>query len=519
MYYGNTTATATTSNGTTTFLFFDDFETASFSRWTTEGGGWNISGTYVYAGSYSAYGTGGGLTNITKTVTLPATSRIHLIFSANSTINNSVPIYGVQSGAGKYLVVANAGYYGALEYYNTTYRTFSTNLTYTSKTWYEIVALINTNTTANNGNYYQVYSSSNNVTTGIDGGTLTYNGQVTSVLDNTGNPITGYYIRDASFSGIAIWVDNVYISKWSPQPPSIFSIGSETGLGTLPQIQDVKVFEGFKNTGDWLITIRYLNLFTPYYDTYDVRQYFALQLLDTTGTVRATTVCPAWGNKVGCIYLAPSQVTALNWGTGYTVRIYGTFTGNPYTSYTLQGTDWIGVDLTKLDSWVITSAGVIGTYYSDVLTTNISTRGEVLNTDGASIMNTGIPGLMTVRPNLFQISKSVPSGSTTTFVQTNRQSGWQAVVGTDTTQILTDIGSFGGVDGRTVGVFACIVLMIILAAFCLAPGHSMASNVLVIAPLMILATTLLFLDQVIVAVAFLVLSVVAIWQLVLNKGA
>jgi hypothetical protein len=53
MYYGNTTAVSTTSNGTSTFIFFDDFEDNDLDEWDNYG--CSISSSTVHTGTYSAY--------------------------------------------------------------------------------------------------------------------------------------------------------------------------------------------------------------------------------------------------------------------------------------------------------------------------------------------------------------------------------------------------------------------------------------------------------------------------------
>jgi hypothetical protein len=385
----------------------------------------------------------------------------------------------------------------------------STGISLTADTW-QSISICNFST-ANDTASFKL----NNGIIGILGdtyGTAAYNNQIRLIAGN------GFGTN--SLTNEDVWIDNVFVTNRQNIQPVITSWGTEEyfNVASYLSIQDIKIFEGFKSTGDWLICVRYLNLYPPYYDTYDVRQYFVIRLLNLAGTEIARTSLPAWGNKVGCIYLSASNVAVLNWGSAYTVQIYGTFTGNPYTAYTLTSADWIGIDLTRLDSWVITSAGVIGTYYSDILTANISTRGEVLNTDGASIFNTGIPGLMLVRPNLFQIAQSGGTGRTTTFTQANKSDAWQTMVGPDATALLTDMGSFINVDGRTIGVILCVILMVILAGFGLSPNHTMASNALTV-PILAIAIVLLFIEQTLIAAIILVASVIVIWQLILNKGA
>ena len=56
VYYGTTGTSSTTSSGTNTFLFFDDFENNNLNRWTTAGSDWSTSTSRVKYGTYAAYG-------------------------------------------------------------------------------------------------------------------------------------------------------------------------------------------------------------------------------------------------------------------------------------------------------------------------------------------------------------------------------------------------------------------------------------------------------------------------------
>ena len=54
LYYGNSTQ-SNLSNGTATFLFFDDFENGNLNRWNYVGSRWNVTAYDKKYGSYSAY--------------------------------------------------------------------------------------------------------------------------------------------------------------------------------------------------------------------------------------------------------------------------------------------------------------------------------------------------------------------------------------------------------------------------------------------------------------------------------
>jgi hypothetical protein len=190
--------------------------------------------------------------------------------------------------------------------------------------------------------------------------------------------------------------------------------------------------------------------------------------------------------------------------------MYGLFSGNPSNSWTLTSANWQGSDLTYLDSWVISSAGVIQTYYyvqpsttsttsgstttttsgtatgqgqsviTPPLLTYIATKGQVLNATGAAVFDTGIPGLSQVRPNIFQISTIHPTTTSNTFTQSYRNSltAWQTNIGPDGTIMLTRLGNLVGVQGNLVSTFLFLLMMIIMAVMAFPAGATLAANIL-----------------------------------------
>lgn len=246
------------------------------------------------------------------------------------------------------------------------------------------------------------------------------------------------------------------------------------------EIQDAKVFLSYKSTGDWLIACRYVNTFAPYYDTYDIKRYFAVQLINSEGDILASNPITEWGNKVGSIYLSASQVTGLEWNGDYRVRIRGLFTGTPYTEYALAQADWLGDDLTNLDSWCFTSAAVMADYQDEELLINIATRGTVLNAAGGDLLTAGIPGLATIRPDIFQIYTTPTEYTPETTTQTYRQetSSWQEGWGEDGTIMLTRFGNLVGVQGNQIGMMFFIALSVVIALVAFPAGHTIASVIL-----------------------------------------
>jgi hypothetical protein len=266
-----------------------------------------------------------------------------------------------------------------------------------------------------------------------------------------------------------------------------------------------------------LITCRYVNTFAPYYDTYDIKRYFAVQLINSEGDILASNPITEWGNKVGSIYLSASQVTGLEWNGDYRVRIRGLFTGMPYTEYALAQADWLGDDLTNLDSWCFTSAAVIAQYEEEELLTNIATRGTVLNAAGGDLLTAGIPGLATVRPDIFQIYTTPTVYTPEINTQTYRQStsNWQAGWGTDGTVMLTRFGNLVGVSGNQVGLLFFVLMAIVISIMAFPAGHTIAATI--VSVIGIIAGVGLGIDIIWIALIGLIAAFLLFKQIYLDK--
>ena len=279
------------------------------------------------------------------------------------------------------------------------------------------------------------------------------------------------------------------------------------------EVLDAKVFTDYRAAGDWLVVLLYKNIYPPYYDSYDVKSHFVLQLTDASGDVKAQVACPAWDYKPGSIYLSAGVTTALTYGGDYRVRLYGTFIGNPYSEYTLQPIDWLGSDLTRLDSWVLSSARLLAEYYEETMTTYIANRGEVLNPTGGVIFANGITALSAVRPNLFQITSSIATPPTDDFPQAGEgATTWQAMLGPYVTARLTDMGGVFGVDGKAFGAWVIVAVMAALMAFGLPTGHTAPANILA-TPLFLMGLGLRLFDWATGAVMLCLIAFLVFYQL------
>jgi hypothetical protein len=287
-----------------------------------------------------------------------------------------------------------------------------------------------------------------------------------------------YRFNDNLALDSGFYVDDVCVTNWANPEPAIGLWGIELALGPNPTVQNAKVFTSYISTGDWLITLLYTNLYEPYYsDGSAVESYFYIQMWDVAGTtLLAQTKCPAYGFKPGCIYLNPSMVTSLEWGLAYRIRVYGNLLSLPYGEYVLTPSDWMGSDLTRLDSWVISTATQMETYYALALTTQVTGKGLVLNSTGGPIFNTNIPALSTIRPNIFEtVNTGVPL-TQSTFTQTTQQSlVWQTLLGPYITAAFTNMGNSLAVSGSTVGAVLGFIFYAIVAAVCFPSGTAVAA--------------------------------------------
>lgn len=241
------------------------------------------------------------------------------------------------------------------------------------------------------------------------------------------------------------------------------------------QVVGANVFQDYLVSGDWLIVAECINNYPDYYTTGTPSRYFNVQLLNAAGTtVIAATTLKNWGDSPVSIYLSPSAATALTVGDSYIIRMIGTFTGTPSTSYTLQNTaskmDWQGNDLSYLDQWCLQTANRMHNYdYGVGVTTSPYTVGDSSgNNVIAEIIEykfiAGITSIMEVRPNLFATTVLKPNYTIEPATNTwDNLYTWQNQVGTT---IASDATTFGGVFGITAKQFLSMGIWLIYI-FCM----------------------------------------------------
>jgi hypothetical protein len=331
----------------------------------------------------------------------------------------------------------------------------------------------------------------------------------TSNYIQVANVNTGTYIYGAGYvsstSG-SVWVDT--------GTSFLFDLWGRSCL----QVDNGKVFTGYKATGDWLMVFSYDNVYPPFYPVQDSKQYFAYQLIDYYNVVKAQSPCNSWGLRPGSIYLSAVSVTPLQWGGDYRIRLIDLRDSTVYMEYPLQPTDWLGSDLALLDSWCLSVAQQIGTFYNTPLVTSVVGRGNVLNQNGGTMFATGIPLLDSLRPNLFQVASNTRDTSTASYPQTLRQAYQPAtMLGTDAYATMTAIGNLVGVDGKTIGFAGLLFMTVVIAGWGFMPGHTIAATI-ISAIMFLLAMLTGLLDLLIGALLLAVCFLIFLWKAVFSGG-
>lgn len=208
MYYGNPSATSQ-SNGDNVFIFFDDFESGSLSKWDSTGS-WSVVSDTVKQGDYSVYRAGGAADRLEKyNLNLNYTVMVHLwAFTSSTDTTAGYPhLYKDDGGVDVYSMVF---YNSQIEYYQGSFTPWPQNSAFSTNTWYKLEL---------------VFDFQNGIQKGWKNGL--YMGEIP--LKN-GNGAAVNKIQDISLHTSALtggmWVDEVYIRKYTSPEPT-YSIGAE----------------------------------------------------------------------------------------------------------------------------------------------------------------------------------------------------------------------------------------------------------------------------------------------------
>ena len=237
-----------------------------------------------------------------------------------------------------------------------------------------------------------------------------------------------------------------------------------------PSVDDVKVFQGYRETGDWLITAVYnisgINASTSACDFWSYP--WKIQLLDGATVLYEGTIQQC-GMRPASIYLSEAITSGLVWLKDYTVNIYGSWGASPNASRTINASDWVGTNLVYLDQWTISKAKVIGLFDSATYVETVAVYGDVLNVDGGYLFDTGIPYLSYYRPDIFLVTIETVGivythvNDSSTYASDLYTTPLSDVLGVPVANALDAAGFWFGMDGRLFGAVITIMGFLVIA--------------------------------------------------------
>ena len=355
-------------------------------------------------------------------------------------------------------------------------------------------------------------------------GTTTSYGSVTSETTLTAAGtyalvITGlssntlYHYR--AVSRVATTTGDIYWRGADRSFTTLLAEGSSTDI----QVRGANIFNTYSATGDMLICIEAINKYSNYFPNERPGDYFQVQLLDSDNTtIIATNTLANWGDRPTSIYLKPTLAATLTAQGTYYIRMIGYgIVGTPYAEYTIVSDDWKGNNLSALDSWCIGTAKNM--QINDEVNTYITTatdRTEILSDTVGAYFTSGIPGISTIRPNLFNTNvKSSTTGLGTAGDTWTDAAAWEAAVGTGIAADITKLAAPFGLDPQEMLEIVFWGVTIIIALYVVGNGQSSAKAIgafFVAVPLLYVTTHLKVISPDTVIVLFIVAIVVfVVW--------
>ncbi len=311
--------------------------------------------------------------------------------------------------------------------------------------------------------------------------------------DNTAPSYTGGYYVSSTDDGIT-WAANT-------SRDFMFEIYGDPAM----TVTSAQVYSKYGEDGDGLVfVVDYTNEVTPYYPDGKPENYFQLQLLDGS-TVISSIPLQQWGQRPGSIFLNADQVSALEWGQDYTIRIYGTYGSNPSTTYNLTAADWIGEDSSQLDAWCISLARSMEDHDGVEYLTD-GPDGDVLNTAGGAIFAKGIPYLPETRPGIFQYSLSTLEYTETDWTESypNSLDTWSSWMGPDITSLANDLGDILHVSGKWALGLVLFMFYLVISGIGIFGGH-ITEGLVLASPMLLLAMNWMIIPMALVASGLMIM--------------
>ena len=320
--------------------------------------------------------------------------------------------------------------------------------------------------------------------------TLTEAGTYALVITGL-NSLTTYHYR--AVSRVATTTGDIYWRGVDRTFTTLLAEGSTTDI----QVRGANIFSTYSDTGDMLICIGVFNKYSNYFPNERPGDYFQVQFIDSsTNAIIGTTALPNWGYRPCSVYLKPSIAATVTPQGSYYIKMigYGIVT-NPEATYDLQVEDWKGNNLSALDNWCIGTAKnmQINDEVDDYIV-QATDKTEILSDAVGAYFTTGIPGISTIRPNLFN---TVIKGSTldlgTASDTWTDAAAWEAAVGTGLAADLTKFAAPFGVNPQEIFEIIFWIAVVVFALWIVGNGMNNTKAIggfLVAVPALYLVTQL-----------------------------
>ena len=230
MYYGNSVVSSV-SNGTNTFIFFDDFEDNDLDEWDTATG--SITTGIVHTGTYAAEMGSGESLQIVDGLNLTSGVLFHWqLYAVSSFKGGTLNMWSSGDDYGAYIRLYETDT-SPVYYYDGAYKQFSGSTDiYNGGTWYEYELGVD-----------QDYGG------GDPDMRLFMEGAYIGEEDFHEADDTDFETEDIDGFGIASqaaytnYVDDVWVRKWAVSEPAFDSFGDEEGQETYPRWRVVGIAE------------------------------------------------------------------------------------------------------------------------------------------------------------------------------------------------------------------------------------------------------------------------------------
>lgn len=314
-------------------------------------------------------------------------------------------------------------------------------------------------------------------------GTSVYNGSASTVTNSALTTDTRYYYSawseaSGSYSATYVTTSATPITDVLAPPDTL-------------EIETLQIYKDYINVGDQLVVFSYKILWNEGLPaTLNPEDFFYVQILEDDALVKQDRI-KQWGYVPGSMYI--SDLSPLEWGEEYTFKIIGTdkFTTAPEVSYSITSSNYIGSNYDYLEAWCLNLATRMqNSIYWDTLVDYEQTQ-YMLNSSGAQVFLTAIPGLLDKCEDLY-----LPTGEPPDYVQPDGSLPYSDSLseqaetshGTVYWGTFENISTTLGVSTETVAWLFWLALYLIGVVIITMVTHSVAAGAITATPIIIVGT-------------------------------